>query len=164
MPGLGVAAMAVVIMISTFGCNNGLILSGARVYYAMAKDGLFFKATGTLNRKAVPGTALVVQGVWASLLCLSGTYSDLLDYVVFAVLIFFVLVVSAIFILRKKRPDWERPYKAWGYPVVPALYILVAAAIAVDLLIFKTKNTVPGLLIVLLGIPVYFIRRKRAKG
>jgi APA family basic amino acid/polyamine antiporter len=154
--------MAVLIMISTFGCNNGLILSGARVYYAMAKDGLFFNATGKLNRRSVPGTALVVQGVWASILCLSGTYSDLLDYVVFAVLIFFVLVVSGIFILRKKRPDWERPYKAWGYPVVPALYILCAAAIAIDLLIFKTKYTFPGLLIVLLGIPVYLIRKRSA--
>ncbi|HOW86313.1 MAG TPA: amino acid permease [Candidatus Aminicenantes bacterium] len=152
--------MAVLIMIATFGCNNGLILSGARVYYAMARDGLFFTATGRLNRKAVPGTALVVQCVWASLLCLSGTYSDLLDYVVFAVLIFFVLVVSGIFILRKKRPDWERPYKAWGYPVLPALYVLAAAAIAVDLLVFKTKYTFPGLLIVLLGIPVYFARRR----
>jgi APA family basic amino acid/polyamine antiporter len=155
--------MAVLIMISTFGCNNGLVLSGARVYYAMAKDGLFFGATGKLNRRAVPGTALVVQCVWACLLCLSGTYSDLLDYVVFAVLIFFVLIVSGIFILRKKRPDWERPYKAWGYPVVPALYIVVAAAIAVDLLIFKTKNTVPGLLIVLLGIPVFLLRKRFAR-
>jgi APA family basic amino acid/polyamine antiporter len=155
--------MAVLIMISTFGCNNGLILSGARVYYAMAKDGLFFKATGKLNRKSVPGTALVVQCVWASLLCLSGTYSDLLDYVIFAVLIFFVLIVSGIFILRKKRPDAERPYKAWGYPVVPGLYVLVAAAIAVDLLIFKTANTFPGLLIVLFGIPVYFVRKRLGK-
>ncbi len=155
--------MAALIMISTFGCNNGLILSGARVYYAMAKDGLFFKATGKLNRKSVPGTALVVQGIWASLLCLSGTYSDLLDYVVFAVLIFFVLVVSGIFILRKKKPDAERPYRAWGYPVVPALYIVVAAAIAVDLLVFKAKYTVPGLLIVLLGIPVFFLRKRIAK-
>jgi APA family basic amino acid/polyamine antiporter len=155
--------MAALIMISTFGCNNGLILSGARVYYAMAKDGLFFGATGKLNRKSVPGTALVVQCAWASLLCLSGTYSELLDYVVFAVLIFFVLVVSGIFILRKKRPDWERPYKAWGYPVVPALYVLAAAAIAVDLLIFKTKFTSRGLLIVLLGIPVYFLRKTFAK-
>jgi len=155
--------MAVLIMISTFGCNNGLVLSGARVYYAMARDGLFFGATGKLNRRAVPGTALVVQCVWACLLCLSGTYSDLLDYVVFAVLIFFVLVVSGIFILRRKRPDWERPYKAWGYPVVPALYIVVAAAIAVDLLIFKTKNTVPGLLIVLLGIPVFLLRKRFAR-
>ena len=155
--------MAVLIMVSTFGCNNGLILSGARVYYAMAKDGLFFKATGRLNRNAVPGPALAVQGVWASLLCLSGTYSELLDYVIFAVLVFFVLVVSAIFVLRKKRPDWERPYKAWGYPVVPALYILCAAAIAVDLLVFKTRNTGYALLIVLLGIPVYFVRQALAK-
>ncbi len=154
--------MAVLIMISTFGCNNGLILSGARVYYAMARDGLFFKATGTLNRKSVPGTALIVQCVWASLLCLSGTYSELLDYVVFAVLIFFVLIVSGIFILRRKHPDWERPYKAWGYPVVPALYVCLAAAIAVDLLLFKAKFTVPGLLIVLLGIPVYLVRKRFA--
>jgi APA family basic amino acid/polyamine antiporter len=157
------AVMAVLIMISTFGCNNGLILSGARVYFAMAKDGLFFKGAGTLNRKAVPGTALVVQGVWACLLCLSGTYSELLDYVVFAVLIFFVLIVTGIFILRRKHPDWERPYKAWGYPVVPALYVLVAAAIAVDLLIFKAKFTVPGLMIVLLGIPVYLVRKRFAQ-
>ena len=155
--------MAVLIMISTFGCNNGLILSGARVYYAMAKDGLFFNATGSLNKKCVPGTALVVQCVWASLLCLSGRYSDLLDYVVFAVLIFFVLIVSGIFILRKKKPDAERPYKAWGYPVVPAIYILVAAAIAVDLLVFKPKYTFPGLVIVLLGIPVYFVRKALTK-
>ena len=155
--------MAIAIMISTFGCNNGLVLSGARVYYAMAKDGLFFNATGKLNKKSVPGTALVVQGVWASLLCLSGTYSDLLDYVIFAVLVFFVLIVTGIFILRKTRPDWERPYKAWGYPVVPALYILFAAAIAVDLLVFKTKNTFPGLLIVLLGIPVYLVRKRFAR-
>ncbi len=155
--------MAVMIMISTFGCSNGQILAGARVYYAMAKDGLFFKATGRLNKRSVPGRALVVQCVWASLLCLSGTYSDLLDYVIFAVLIFFVLIVSGIFILRKKRPEAERPYKAWGYPVVPALYILVAAAIAVDLLVFKTKYTFPGLIIVLLGIPVYFVRKKLSR-
>jgi APA family basic amino acid/polyamine antiporter len=155
--------MAVMIMISTFGCSNGQILAGARVYYAMAKDGLFFTATGRLNKRSVPGTALVVQCVWASLLCLSGKYSDLLDYVIFAVLIFFVLIVSGIFILRKKKPDAERPYKAWGYPVLPAIYIILAAAIAVDLLIFKPKYTLPGLVIVLLGIPVYFMRRRLAK-
>ncbi len=155
--------MAVMIMVSTFGCTNGQILAGARVYYAMARDGLFFRGTGKLNRNSVPGTALVVQAIWASLLCLSGTYSDLLDYVIFAVLIFFVLIVLGIFILRKKKPDAERPYKAWGYPVVPALYILVAAAIAVDLLIFKKEYTVPGLLIVLLGIPVYYVRKKFTK-
>ncbi len=149
--------MAVLIMISTFGCNNGLILAGARVYYAMAKDNVFFKSAGKLNNRSVPGAALVVQGVWASLLCLSGTYSDLLDYVIFAVLIFYILTISGIFILRKKRPDAERPYKAFGYPVLPGLYILIAAAICIDLLVFKPAYTWPGLIIVLIGIPVYFI-------
>ncbi len=156
--------MAVLIMISTFGCNNGLILAGPRVYYAMAKDKLFFQSTGRLNDKSVPGTALIVQGVWASLLCLSGTYNDLLDYVIFAVLIFFILTIAGIFVLRKKRPDAERPYKAFGYPVLPGLYILTAAAIAVDLLMFKPAYTWPGVIIVLLGIPVYFIWKKTAKG
>ena len=153
--------MAALIMISTFGCNNGLILAGARVYYAMAQDGLFFRKIGLLNSKAVPGIALIVQGIWASLLCLSGTYSDLLDYVIFAVLIFYILTVSGIFILRKKRPDSERPYKAFGYPVIPALYVLAAAAISIDLLLFKPSYTWPGLIIVLLGIPVYFLWRSR---
>lgn len=152
--------MAVLIMISTFGCNNGLILAGARVYYAMAKDKLFFQSVGKLNKEAVPGTALVVQGVWSSLLCLSGTYSDLLDYVIFAVLIFYILTISGIFILRKKRPSAERPYKAFGYPVVPALYILIASAISLDLLIFKPRYTWPGVIIVVLGIPVYLIWRR----
>jgi APA family basic amino acid/polyamine antiporter len=152
--------MAVLIMISTFGCNNGLILSGARVYYAMAKDNLFFRKTGTLNKYSVPGFALIFQAVWASLLCLSGTYSDLLDYVIFAVLIFYILTIAGIFRLRKIRPDAERPYKAWGYPVIPALYILCAAAICVDLLIFKPMYTWPGVVIVLIGIPVYFIWKK----
>jgi APA family basic amino acid/polyamine antiporter len=151
--------MAVMVMISTFGCNNGLILAGARVYYAMALDGLFFKRVGVLNKRSVPGVALIIQGIWASLLCLSGTYSDLLDYVVFAVLIFFVLTAAGIFVLRKKRPDAERPYRAFGYPVIPAVFILAATAIAVDLLLFKPNYTWPGLLIVMLGIPVYFIWR-----
>jgi len=155
--------MAALIMISTFGCNNGLILAGARVYYAMANDGLFFKKTGTLNSKGVPAVALVVQAVWASLLCLSGTYSDLLDYVIFAVLIFYILTVIGIFILRKKRPDAERPYKAFGYPVLPALYILAAAAISVDLLIFKPAYTWPGMVIVLLGIPIYVLWKRYAQ-
>jgi basic amino acid/polyamine antiporter, APA family len=155
--------MAVLIMISTFGCNNGLILAGPRVYYAMAKDKLFFQSTGRLNEKSVPGTALVVQGVWASLLCLSGTYNDLLDYVIFAVLIFFILTIAGIFVLRKKRPEAERPYKAFGYPILPGLYILTAAAIAIDLLMFKPAYTWPGVIIVLLGIPVYFIWKKTAK-
>jgi APA family basic amino acid/polyamine antiporter len=155
--------MAVLIMVSTFGCNNGLILAGARVYYAMARDGVFFKGAGVLSEKAVPATALIVQGIWASLLCLSGTYSDLLDYVVFAVLIFYILTVIGIFILRKKQPNAERPYKAFGFPIIPALYVLCASAISVDLLIFKPTYTWPGMVIVLLGIPVYFIWRRRAK-
>jgi APA family basic amino acid/polyamine antiporter len=153
--------MAMMIMISTFGCNNGLILAGARVYYAMAIDGLFFKKAGVLNNKSVPGAALIVQGVWTCILCLSGTYSDLLDYVVFSVLLFYILTVVGIFILRKKQPNAERPYKAFGYPVVPALYIFLASAISIDLLIFKPQYTWPGLGIVLLGIPVYFIWKKR---
>jgi APA family basic amino acid/polyamine antiporter len=148
--------MAVLIMVSTFGCNNGLILAGARVTYAMARDGLFFAKAGRLNRKAVPGAALVVQAVWASLLCLTGTYGNLLDYVIFAVLIFYGLTVGGLFILRRTRPDAVRPYRAFGYPVVPALYILAAAAIAVDLLVLKPTYTWPGLGIVLLGVPVYF--------
>jgi APA family basic amino acid/polyamine antiporter len=155
-----VIIMSLLIMVSTFGCNNGLILSGARVYYAMAKDNLFFKKTESLNKNSVPGFALVVQAVWASLLCLSGTYSNLLDYVIFAVLIFYILTIIGLFLLRKKRPDAERPYKAWGYPAVPALYILCAAAISIDLLIFKPMYTWPGMIIVLLGIPVYFIWKK----
>ncbi len=148
--------MAVLIMISTFGCNNGLILSGARVYYAMAKDGVFFRSAGKLNARSVPGAALIVQGVWASLLCLSGTYGDLLDYVIFAVLLFYVLTVAGLFLLRRKQPDAERPYRAFGYPVLPALYILAATAISADLLIFKPAYTWPGLGIVLVGIPVFY--------
>ena len=156
--------MAIFIMISTFGCNNGLILAGPRVYYAMAKDGLFFKRVGNLNQKGVPAFAIVVQGVWSILLCLSGTYSNLLDYVIFAVLIFFALTILAIFILRKKRPDIERPYKAFGYPVIPGLYILTTVVIMVILLIYKPNYTFPGLGMVLLGIPVFYLWRKYNKG
>jgi APA family basic amino acid/polyamine antiporter len=156
--------MAIFIMISTFGCNNGLILAGPRVYYAMAKDGLFFKKVGDLNKKGVPAFAIVVQGAWSILLCLSGTYSNLLDYVIFAVLIFFALTILAIFILRKKRPDIERPYKAFGYPVVPGLYILTTLVIMVILLIYKPNYTFPGLGLVLLGIPVFYLWRKYNKG
>jgi APA family basic amino acid/polyamine antiporter len=148
--------MAVLIVISTFGCNNGLILSGARVYYAMAADRLFFRNVGQLNNKSVPGKGLWVQFIWASLLCLSGSYSQLLDYVVFAVLIFYVLTIFAIFILRYKRPDAERPYKAFGYPVIPAVYIILATAVLVILLIYKPAFTWRGLVIVLIGIPVYY--------
>ncbi len=151
----GAALMAVLIMISTFGCNNGLILAGARVYYAMARDGLFFQAAGRLNRYAVPGVALVLQGLWASILCLSGKYSDLLDYIVFAVLLFYILTIAGIFVLRWKLPTVERPYRAPGYPVLPALYVLAAAAIALDLLLVKPRYTVAGLVIVASGVPVY---------
>jgi len=157
------AIMAVLIMISTFGCNHGLILSGPRVYYAMAKDGLFFKRVGQINKSGVPGFAIALQGVWSIILCLSGTYGDLLDYVIFAVLLFFTLTILAIFILRKKKPDIARPYKAFGYPVVPALYILATTVIMVILLVYKPNYTFPGLVIVLLGIPVYFIWKKFAK-
>jgi APA family basic amino acid/polyamine antiporter len=149
--------MAILIMISTFGCNNGLILAGARVYYAMAKDKLFFRSTAELNANAVPEKGLIFQTIWASILCLSGTYGDLLDYVIFAVLIFYVLTIVGVFILRKKKPDVERPYKAFGYPIVPALYIVIASALCVNLLFTKPQFTWPGLFIVLLGIPIYYL-------
>jgi APA family basic amino acid/polyamine antiporter len=149
--------MAVLIVISTFGCNNGLILSGARVYYAMAADKLFFKGVGRLNKNDVPGNGLWVQFIWTSGLCLSGSYSQLLDYVVFAVLIFYALTILSIFVLRYRRPQAERPYKAFGYPVIPAVYILMAVSIMTILLLFKPKFTWPGLIIVIIGIPVYYI-------
>ncbi|MCX6231352.1 MAG: amino acid permease [Bacteroidetes bacterium] len=153
--------MAVLIMISTFGCNNGLVLSGARVYYAMGNDGLFFKKVAKLNKFSVPGVALIIQCVWASLLCLSGRYNDLLDYVVFAVLLFYILTIIGLFVLRVKKPEIPRPYKAFGYPVLPAIYIILAFALCVDLLIYKPSFTWPGMIIVLLGIPVYFIIKKK---
>ncbi len=159
----GAGLMAALILFSTFGCNNGLILAGARVYYAMAHDGLFFGGAKRLNRQGVPGTALVMQALWASLLCLSGTYGDLLDYVVFAVLVFYILTVGGIFVLRRTRPDGARPYRALGYPVLPALYVVVAAAICLDLLVMKPAYTWPGLLIVLAGVPVYFVWRRVAR-
>jgi len=168
----GAVIMAVAIIISTFGCNNGLILAGSRVAYAMAKDGLFFRATGKLNSRGVPGTALVYQGIWIAILLLLRTrkpdgtygnlYSDLLDYVVFSVLIFYVLTIAGIFVLRKKRPDAERPYRAFAYPVVPAIYIVAALAIMFVLLLYKTQTTWPGLVIVLLGVPVYLWWSRRA--
>jgi APA family basic amino acid/polyamine antiporter len=155
--------MAVFIMISTFGCNNGLVLAGPRVYYAMAKDGLFFEKVGELNKKGVPGFAIVVQGIWAILLCLTGTYSDLLDYVVIAALIFYTITILAIFILRVKRPDIDRPYKAFGYPVIPILYMLITVTIIFVLLIYKPDYTLPGIGLVILGIPVFFLWRKHNK-
>jgi basic amino acid/polyamine antiporter, APA family len=154
---VGTTVIALMIMVSTFGCNNGLILSGARVYYTMAKDGLFFKGVGTLNKNDVPEKALWIQCVWACLLCLSGRYGDLLDYVVFVVLIFYILTILGIFKLRETRPDHPRPYKAFGYPVLPALYILLATTMCVALLFFKPKFASFGLLIVLIGIPIYYI-------
>ena len=158
----GASIMAALILISTFGCNNGLILSGARVYYAMARDRLFFRRTGNLNRHNVPAAALIAQSIWTSLLCLTGTYGQLLNYVIFAALIFYALTTVGLFRLRKLRPDAERPYKVIGYPVLPALYIILASAIAVILLIADQTRAqaISGLVIVLLGVPVYFIWRK----
>jgi APA family basic amino acid/polyamine antiporter len=179
-PGAGI--MAVAIVVSTFGCNNGLVLAGARVYYAMARDGLFFRATGRLNRHGVPQAGLVIQGGWAALLVLPRTrlkdgagaplldgsgserygnlYGDLLDYVVFAVLIFYVLTIAGLFILRRTRPDAPRPYRAFGYPFIPALYIALATAIMVVLILYRTQTTWPGLLLVLTGIPVFLLWRR----
>jgi APA family basic amino acid/polyamine antiporter len=165
----GAKIMAVAIIISTFGCNNGLILAGARVSYAMARDGLFFKSTGRLNMKGVPGSALMYQGVWIAILILLRTrhvdaagvvtygnlYSDLLNYVVFAALLFYVLTILGIFVLRAKRPEAERPYRAFGYPLVPALYIGAAVAIMLVLLLYQTQTAGKGLEIVLIGVPVY---------
>jgi len=157
----GAIIMALLIMISTFGCNNGLIFSTARVYYAMAKDGLFFKKAGELNKNSVPEYSLIVQCLWSCILCISGTYSDLLDYVIFAVLIFYMLTILGLIVLRIKKPNAERPYKAIGYPFVPIIYIVFATVISTDLLILKPLYTWPGLIIVLLGVPVYYIWKKR---
>jgi APA family basic amino acid/polyamine antiporter len=156
--------MAVLIMISTFGCINGILLAGPRAYYAMAQDGLFFAGVGTLNRRNVPGKGLALQCLWACLLTVSGTYGDLLDYVIFAVLLFYVLTMVGLFVLRRKRPEAERPYRAFGYPVVPAVYVGLASLIAVDLLVSaKTRpNAWPGLLIVLAGVPVYWLWKGRS--
>lgn len=155
----GTVIMALAVMVSTFGCNNGLVLAGARVYYAMARDGLFFRKVGVLNRRNAPATALWVQCLWACVLCLSGTYRQLLDFVVFAVVMFYILTVAGLFVLRIRRPDMERPYRVFGYPVVPALYLLLASFIEVQLLRYRPQYTWPGLLIVLSGIPVYALWR-----
>ncbi len=159
---IGATLMAVAILISTFGCNNGLILSGARVYYAMAKDKLFFSKAGSLNKNSVPAFALIVQAIWTSLLCLTGTYNQLLDFVIFAALLFYVATTVGLFRLRSLRPDAERPYKALGYPFLPGLYIVLASAIAIVLLVAeKTRyQALTGLALVALGLPVYFIWRK----
>lgn len=153
----GTIVIAVMIMISTFGCDNGLIMSGARVYYSMAKDGLFFKKVGQLNKNAVPEIGLWLQCVIASLWALSGKYGNLLDMISFVVVVFYMLTIIGIFILRKKRPDAPRPYKAFGYPFLPIIYIIMGIAFCVLLIIYKPEYTWPGLIIVLLGIPVYYM-------
>ena len=172
----GAAIMAVAIIISTFGCNNGLILAGARVSYAMARDGLFFRSTGVLNKKGVPGSALVYQGIWISVLILMRTrrvgdtgvvtygnlYNDLLSYVVFSVLIFYALTIAGIFVLRRKRPGAERPYRAFGYPLLPILYIVAAVAIMLVLLMYQTQTSSVGLGIVLIGVPVYLLWSRKS--
>jgi basic amino acid/polyamine antiporter, APA family len=159
----GSKVIAVMIMVSTFGCNNGLILSGARVYYTMAKDGLFFKKTGELNKNAVPEYAMWAQCIVACLLCLSGKYGDLLDMVSFVVVLFYALTILGIFILRKKRPDIERPYKAFGYPILPAFYIVLALTFCFFLITMKPLYAGIGLGIVLAGVPLYYFAVSRQK-
>ncbi|MDP5200986.1 APC family permease [Flavobacterium sp. DG2-3] len=156
---IGALIIAIMIMISTFACNNGLIMAGARVYYTMAKDGLFFKKAAVLNSSSVPAWALWAQCIWASALCLTGKYGDLLDFVIIIVLIFYILTIYGIFILRKKMPDAERPYKAFGYPFLPMVYIIVASAICISLLITKFSTCGWGVLIMLTGIPVYYLTK-----
>lgn len=160
-PRLGVAVMAIAIMISTFGCVNGIILSNARLCYAMARDGLFFRSVGKLSARGVPVAGLIVQLLWSIVLIFSGSYSELLDYVIFAALVFYVLTIGALFVLRRRQPDRPRPYRAFGYPVVPALYIVLCAVIMVGLLIVKPIFSWPSFVIVLAGIPVYLCWRGR---
>jgi len=163
--------MAIAIMISAFGCINGLLLSGARAYFAMARHGLFFRRAATVNRNHVPAASLVMQGVWTGLLMLVRTYdpatgaygnlySNLLDYVISAALIFYILTIASVFVLRRRLPNAERPYRAFGYPVVPALYILGAATILTMLFAYRASTTIPGLVIVVLGVPVYMAFRR----
>jgi len=156
----GGVLMALAVMISTFGCNNGLILAGARIYFAMARDHVFFSSVGALNRHRSPALALLVQGAWASVLCLSGTYGQLLDFLIFSVLLFYILTIGGIFVLRRTRPGMARPYKTWGYPVLPVVYIVMALFIEIQLLRYKPQYTWPGLILVLLGMPVYWVWKK----
>jgi APA family basic amino acid/polyamine antiporter len=173
-PGLGVVLMAAGIMVSTFGCTNGLILAGARAYYAMARDRVFFEPAGRLNKAKVPAWGLVLQGIWAAALVLprvydpatktyGNLYSNLLDYVISAALIFYILTIAGIYRLRRTRPDAERPYRAFGYPVVPALYMAGASVLLVVLFAYRTATTWPGLIIVLIGVPIYFMWRIRRR-
>lgn len=174
-PRIGAALMAITIMISAFGCMNGLVLAGARAYFAMARDGLFFRRAAAVNRAHVPGVALVMQGFWAGVLVLMRTYdpanraygnlySNLLEYIISAALIFYILTISGVFLLRRKRPDVDRPYRAFGYPVIPALYLAGAALILVMLFLYRPSTTIPGLAIVLLGLPVYVGFKRGSKG
>jgi APA family basic amino acid/polyamine antiporter len=156
----GAVLVAIAVMISTFGCNNGLILAGARVYYAMAKDGLFFQSVGSVNQHNAPALALWVQCLWACVLCLSGTYGQLLEFLVFAVVMFYILTILGLFILRFRRPDMQRPYRVLGYPVLPGIYLLLASFLEVQLLRYKPQYTWPGLLIILSGMPVYWLWQK----
>lgn len=157
----GTLIIALMIMVSTFGCNNGLIMAGARVYYSMAKEGVFFKKVGTLNKHAVPEVALWLQAILAALWCLSGRYGDLLDMISFVVVLFYMLTIFGIFILRKKRPNHPRPYRAFGYPVLPIIYILMGVSFCILLIIYKPQYTWPGLIITLMGIPVYYLIAKK---
>lgn len=156
MGNIGVFAMAALIMVSTFGCNSGLILSGGRLFYAMAKDALFFKQAKDLNKYDVPAKALWFQCLWACFLCITGKFGDLLTYATFASLLFYILTIGGLFILRKKEPNAERPYRAFGYPIIPIVYIVITSLICVTLLIYDTRNTGMGLIIVAIGIPVYY--------
>jgi APA family basic amino acid/polyamine antiporter len=154
--------MAAAILISTFGCVNGMLLAGARVYYAMSRDGLFFKSVGQLSvRSKTPVNSLWVQWAWTCLLCISGSYGQLLDYVIFAVLVFYILTIIGLFVLRRTRPEAVRPYRAFGYPVLPGLYIVMATWICLVLLRYKPQYTWPGLILVLLGVPVYLLWRRQ---
>jgi APA family basic amino acid/polyamine antiporter len=160
---VGGSLMAIAILISSLDCNNGLILAGARVYYAMAKDGLFFRSVAKLHPTyKTPVVSLMVQMVWTCVLCISGSYGQLLEYIIFAVLVFYVLTIIGLFVLRRTHPDANRPYRAIGYPVLPAIYIVMALFIDVVLLRYKPQYTWPGLMIVLLGIPVYYIWSNRS--
>ncbi len=160
---VGITIIAVMIMISTFGCNNGIILSGARVYYSMAQDGLFFKKVGTLNKNAVPAYALWIQCLVACLWCLSGKYGDLLDMITCVVVVFYVLAVAGVIRLRITRPNLERPYKAFGYPVLPIIYIIMGLAFIILMLVYKPDYTVPGILIALAGVPIFYFVNKKPK-
>ena len=158
----GIFFMAALIMISTFGCNNGLILAGSRLYKAMADDGLFFKKAGELNKNEAPANALWIQAIWASLLCLSGSYGQLIEYCMFASLVFYIVTVSGLFVLRRREPNADRPYKV--KTILPILYIVLAALISLDLLVFKAQSSLIGIGVVLLGIPIYyFINARTAK-